>query len=33
MHHYIEALGQAEQKFEKLTSVPVTRKNSLPNVR
>jgi hypothetical protein len=33
MDHHVEALGQAAQKFEKLTSVPVTRENSLPSVR
>src|SRR5438552_13406458 len=27
MHHHIEALGQAAQKFERLTLVPVTGEN------
>ncbi len=33
MHSHIEALRRAAQKFEKLTSDPITRENSLPSVR
>jgi mono/diheme cytochrome c family protein len=33
MHHHVQALRRAAQKFEKLTSIPITRENSLPIVR